>query len=304
MLKNDGARPTDAAPLNALRAFEAAASSGSFSAASRRLGVGQSTISRHISTLEDWLGVPLFSRTSSSSELTSHGRELSKTTRACFGDLDVVLADLRRVHEHAGRVSVDVSVTFAVLWLLPRLDDFTIRHGDLDVRVVTRAESAAPAQDADVVVNFGRPDLDAGDAVVFPERLIVIRSPNHRLRSEHLTLDSLAAERLLGLDGPTHQDDWLTIFDSPPPVMSGRYASYAVYLQAVLEGHGIGLGWRPLIDQHLDDGRLVEVGRWDVTTERAYYVPAARTPNLDAQRFAAWLTTGPVPGRDAADFRQ
>lgn len=290
MLKRDGQNLVDHVPLNAVRAFNAAASSGSFSAAARQLGIGQSTISRHISTLEQWLGVALFSRTSSSSELTPDGRQLSQATQTCFSDLDEALNLLQRSRDNTNRVTVDVSVTFAALWLLPRLDEFTSQHPDADVRVVTRNDSAAPAQDADIVVSFGQPDSDRGDKVVTPERLVVIRSPRYAMGSDRITLSGLATERLLGLEGPTHHDDWLAIFGSAPPSISHSYTSYTVYLQAVLEGYGIGLGWRPLIDQHLDEGRLVEVGEWAVTTDRSYYVGAKRPSTTLVEEFATWLT--------------
>ncbi|MEO6571981.1 MAG: LysR substrate-binding domain-containing protein [Ilumatobacteraceae bacterium] len=290
MRKSDDQSFSDGVPLNAVRVFDAAAFSGSFSAAARRLGIGQSTISRHISTLERWLGVPLFSRTSSSSELTTEGRQLSQTTRTCFADLDQALGHLRRSRENLNRVTVDVSVTFAALWLLPRLDQFTSQYPDADIRVVTRNDSAAPAHDADIVVSFGHADGDIGDTPIAPERLVVIRSPRYDMRSDPATLISLATEHLLGLDGPTHHDDWLIFFGSAPPPVLSRYSSYTVYLQAVLEGHGIGLGWRPLIDQHLDDGRLIEVGDWDVTTERSYYISARRPSTPIVHAFANWLT--------------
>lgn len=290
MQKNDDKRFSDGVPLNAVRAFDAAAASGSFSAAARRLGIGQSTISRHISTLEHWLGVALFSRTSSSSELTADGRQLSQTTRTCFADLDQALGHLRRSRENVDRVIVDASITFASLWLLPRLDEFTNQHPDADVRVVTRNDSAAPAHDADIVVSFGFPDITVGDMPIAPERLVVIRSPRYNMRTGSTTLSSLATEHLLGLDGPTHHDDWLVFFDSAPPPILSRYSSYTVYLQAVLEGHGIGLGWRPLIDQHLNDGRLVEVGDWDVTTERSYHISGMRSSTPIAHALAEWLT--------------
>lgn len=290
MQKSDDRSFSDRVPLNAVRAFDAAASTGSFSAAARRLGIGQSTISRHISTLEQWLGVPLFSRTSSSSELTTDGRQLSRTTRTCFADLDQALGHLRRSRENINRVTVDVSVTFAALRLLPRLDEFTSQYPDADIRVVTRNDSAAPAQDADIVVSFGHSDGDLGDTSIAPERLVVIRSPRYNMRSDPTTLTDLATEHLLGLDGPTHSDDWLIFFDSAPPPVLSRYSSYTVYLQAVLEGHGIGLGWRPLIDQHLDDGRLIEVGDWDVTTTRSYYISSMRPSAPIVQALADWLT--------------
>jgi LysR family glycine cleavage system transcriptional activator len=185
---------------------------------------------------------------------------------------------------------VDVSVSFATLWLLPRLDDFTDRHPDIDVRVITRSDSAAPAQDADVVVGFGYPDLDRGDIVVVPEALVVICSPHYDAQPDDGTQRGLGTERLLGLDAPTHEDDWRRILGTDTPQITHRYSSYTVYLQAVLEGHGIGLGWRPLIDQHLRDGRLLQVGHWNLATDRSYFLESSRRANPLTSQFVDWLT--------------
>ena len=271
-------RPADAVPLNAVRAFDVAATSGSFSAAARRLDVGQSTISRHIATLEHWLNLQLFIRTSSTSELTAEGQQLHEATSRCFSNLDDALRVLQRASETANQLTVDVSVAFATLWLLPRLDDFLASHPDVDVRVVTHHEGALPSADADIVVEFGEADLTAEGVVeVVQERLVVIRSPRYEMATDRITKDGLQREQLLGLDSAVHHNDWATLLGRAPAAMHRSYSSYTVYLQAVLEGQGLGIGSRPLLDRHLHDGRLVTIGAWDTATDRSYFATRHRT---------------------------
>src|SRR3984885_2623602 len=111
-------------PLNALRAFEAAARRGSFVEAATDLNVTHWAVGKQIRLLEDWLGVPLFERRSRGVSLTDHGSDLLTDVSAALSRLTSATGRLRgpqSARRVSGIVRVNVLSSFALRWLLPRL---------------------------------------------------------------------------------------------------------------------------------------------------------------------------------------
>ena len=144
-------------PLNALRAFEAAARTGSFKQAAQELHVSQSAVSHQIAHLERVLGVKLFDRGARGVALTEPGRMYLPFLQQAFDSI----GDGTRLLTHATRediLTVRVYSTFAVRWLVSRLQRFQDRYRDLQVRLTTsQADAVFPDQDVDVAVMIGRP---------------------------------------------------------------------------------------------------------------------------------------------------
>src|SRR5713101_1519263 len=123
-------------PLNAVRAFEAAARYLSFSRAGEELHVTQGAVSRQIKALETYLGVPLFVRLARALELTEQGRRYLGSVREGF---DRIEEATRRIvgQPDAGVLTVNVLPTLAMRWLIPRLPRFTAAHAGIEVRMIT-----------------------------------------------------------------------------------------------------------------------------------------------------------------------
>src|ERR1700723_809224 len=152
-------------PLNAVRAFEAAARRASFTLAAAELGVTHGAISRQISLLEDWLGPPpLFRRLNRRVELTPEGEALLAEYAPA---LDRVALAARRHRERRGGkltrvLRVNALATFSLRWLLPRLTRFRHEHPDIEGRLTTANEPVdALAEEYDVVIRGG-PDTFHG----------------------------------------------------------------------------------------------------------------------------------------------
>ncbi|HUS25315.1 MAG TPA: LysR family transcriptional regulator, partial [Candidatus Binatia bacterium] len=127
------ARRPDLPALDLLRGFEAAARHLSFTRAAAELFRTQSAISRQVQALEQQLGVPLFQRRHRALLLTDEGQQLYQSAQQ-------VLRQLRDTVERiAGNrtrmLTVTTMVTFASLWLVPRLAQFRRLHPDIDVRI-------------------------------------------------------------------------------------------------------------------------------------------------------------------------
>ncbi|MFD1561860.1 LysR substrate-binding domain-containing protein [Paraburkholderia silviterrae] len=126
-------------PLNAVKAFEAAARLGGFTAAGEELFVSPGAISRHVANLESFLGITLFKRGHNEVRLTQEGSEyLAKVA----GALSAIEDASRRASAPSGTQSLHIHAlpTFAEFWLLPRLGAFRMAHPDARIQLTTSME--------------------------------------------------------------------------------------------------------------------------------------------------------------------
>lgn len=145
-------------PLNALRAFEASARHQSFKLAGNELHVTPGAISQQVKALEDVLGVQLFRRLHRSLQLTTAGEDYLPHIREAFRQISKATEEL--VPKQAMEaINLGVDPSFAVKWLIPRLDGFLDAHPTIEVRV-------QEAEDL-ISLNEGRVDL------------MILRGPRH-----------------------------------------------------------------------------------------------------------------------------
>jgi LysR family glycine cleavage system transcriptional activator len=136
-------------PLNALRAFEAAARHLSFSKAAEELNVTPAAISQQIRTLEDIAGVKLFRRLTRSLLLSDAGQVALTAVTEGLDRLEEGYRAMRR-QEEAGVLTVSVAPSLGAKWLVPRLEGFREKHPEFDIRIDA----------TDRVVDFQRGDVD------------------------------------------------------------------------------------------------------------------------------------------------
>jgi LysR family glycine cleavage system transcriptional activator len=120
-------------PLTALRAFEAAGRHESFKRGAAELAVTEAAISRQVRDLESSLGILLFSRDHRAVHLTDKGHDLLARVSMSFDAIDSALTMVAGLEQQS--ISVSVEPTFANLFLVPALGDFSQLHPDLDVRL-------------------------------------------------------------------------------------------------------------------------------------------------------------------------
>ena len=136
-------------PLNALRAFEAAARHLSFTRAAEELFVTQAAVSHQIKALEDWLGFKLFHRMGRGLRLSEEGQDYLPVLRDAFDTIAAATERLMRA-ESEQRLTMSTTDSFAAGWLVQRLKRFRTRHPEIDVRVTT----------TDTPVDFARSDVE------------------------------------------------------------------------------------------------------------------------------------------------
>jgi LysR family transcriptional regulator, glycine cleavage system transcriptional activator len=286
-------------PLNALRAFDAAARLGSFKDAAAELGVTHGAVSRHIRLLEDWLGPPLlFRRLNRRVALTPTGAALLAETGPA---LDRLAAAVERHQARGGRappavLRVNALATFSLRWLLPRLAWFREKHPEIEVRLSTSNESVdALSENYDLVIRGG-PDTFYGFTChpFLTERRMPVCSPALLERLPLAVVTDLAAHTLIHTSTlPRVWPDWLAAAGAPAlePVASLTLDHFYLTLQAALDGLGIAMGPTALVADDLAAGRLVAPFPQVTLPSRGYhaYLPDARAGDRAALAFCGWL---------------
>ena len=160
-------------PLNACRAFEAAARHGGFIGAADELHVTRGAISRHVKLLEDSLGVALFVRQAQGVRLTEAGRELTPVLTEAFG---MIARGAERIAADASELRVICPPGTSIRWLLPKLDDFRRAYPDIKLRLTTDfyPDGGFDSVDADIgfsVSNWPNRPKDIEHLTLFPVSL-------------------------------------------------------------------------------------------------------------------------------------
>ncbi|WP_299654853.1 LysR family transcriptional regulator [uncultured Jannaschia sp.] len=123
-------------PLRLLVTFDAVQRAGSMGLAAVELNVTRPAISQAIGSLEDWLGVPLFDRSSKPSQPTEAGERLARATRSGLGQIAAAIEEIRLGAGFADRhITVSCTIGMATYWLMPRLSGFYARFPDAMVSV-------------------------------------------------------------------------------------------------------------------------------------------------------------------------
>jgi LysR family transcriptional regulator, glycine cleavage system transcriptional activator len=284
--------PARIPPMQALRAFEAAARSGSLTKAAEALSVTHGAISHQIKALEHIVGVPLIERAGRGIRATDDGERLATRLRAALADIaDAIREAGERNNPRQLRVSVTPS--FAARWLLPRLGKFIARHRDIDLDV--RSSIALVdfrRDDADVAIRQGFggwPDVHAEH--ILSDTYFPVCSPRLAPRLPRVPAD-VARYTLLRAD----DEWWKPWFDAvgldwPEPSRGPIFNDSALMLQAAVEGQGIALARTSLLGNDLRNGLLVRLFDIDVPAPRRHYLvyPPRLAASPKLALFRAWL---------------
>jgi LysR family transcriptional regulator, glycine cleavage system transcriptional activator len=291
-------------PLNALRAFEAAARHLSLTKAALELHVTAGALSHQIRGLEELLGLKLFERRVRSIALTSAGKQLYPGLQTGFIQLRDAVAGLRDTGDERVLV-ISTSPGFTAKWLAPRLYRFSGAYPEIDARVSSSLSNANFTTDGvDVAVRNLSVDAvpDAGLVIekLFDLSLVPVCSPRliethgpfaapEALKGVPLIHDDSLANRV---ELPTWADWFKAAGVGGVDVSRGlRFNSADHALDATVEGAGVLLAHDMLAYDELRTGRLVMPFELTLRSGRAYAFVCARKrqdrPNVQA--FRTWL---------------
>ncbi len=288
-------------PLNALRAFEAAARHLSVTRAAGELNVTPAAVSHQVKALEDRLGVALFRRLNRALMLTDAGQLLLPGLRDGF---DRLAEAVHRVRAHGAGNTLTVSVppSFAAKWLVPRLDRLRAAHADIDIRLDATDQLVDFArEDVDVAVRYGAGDYP-GLRVdrLFTDEVIPVCSPRlleapHPLREPA----DLRWHTLLHVGWATDSEFWpdwrmwllAAGVRDVAPTQGPKFKQEGMVVQAALEGHGVALASSVLVADDIAAGRLVRPFELGLPMSFAYYLvcPEAAADQPKVAAFRAWI---------------
>jgi len=277
--------------LNGLKAFEAAARTGSFAEAAGELNVSPAAISRLVRLLEERLGVSLFERGANRLMLTEKGRAYQRGLTPLFDGISSLTAQVTSA-PRASALTVGIGPTFAVRWLIPRLGEFRAREPGVDVRITMGGAAADFADDWTCGVKLGAghwPGLVAEP--LFKAELTPVCAP--ALARKLKSPDDLDANAMLRVShSPGDWPLWLAAAGRADLRPQGpELGFYGQAMQAAADGVGVALGVTPYIDDDLAAGRLV--APFDLRTPKnvEWYLiyQAARRGEREFEAFRDWI---------------
>jgi LysR family glycine cleavage system transcriptional activator len=287
-------------PLNALRAFEVAARTGSYAAAAAELGLTHGAVSRHVATLEVWLGQTLFRR---------EGRRMVATPIAAMfaNEVGHAFDRVTRAAEACGRTAtrrilrVSTPTSFAMRWLIPRLDRFHAVYPQAEVIVSTVSTLYEDLRGGfDVAIRRGAP----GEGAWANHRAVPVLDDVDTLIASPALLERRPIRTAADIEGhvmlasETRAGDWVDWLDAAGLSHLAGYPRqtfdhFFVTRQAVEDGLGIGIGPLPMLTIDVCGGKLA-TPLPSIRVRRTGYVAlvpnhAHGLPALDA--FVRWLAS-------------
>lgn len=276
--------PEHLPPLNALRAFEKAGRHLNIARAAQDLGVSSGAISQQVHALEKWIGCRLFQR-------SNRGLSFTEAGAAYYDGVSKALDDIRLATHAIGRpeirkrLIISVTASFAMKFLLPRLAAFRDKWPDLDISVSTvELISEFNPSDGDVGIRYGLAhQASYWTREILRDELILVASPNLVDRREH---DNAVL----------HIEDYPLLMDRHPTVIQD-YPSWQEYLksqgvadtenltlreysqqwmviEAAINGEGVALAKRCLVQDDLAAGKLVTLSQEELRLKSGYYMLA------------------------------
>ncbi len=288
----------DLPPLNALRVFDVTGRLESITNAADKLCVTPAAVSRQIRLLESHLGMQLFHRQHRRIVLTSAGLEY-------HADISKLFAGLHRATEaltaHAENKTFIIKAphSVAIRWLLPRLAGFHRTYPDIDVEVITSVmppDFESENIDAAICMGNGRwKNLLSYKLMV--HELVPVCTPEKGKRLRNPA--DLEGEILLHTTSrPDYWRIWLRAAGVPhlESIRSMHYQASALTYEAALEGYGIAISQKAMVQKELDDGRLVMPFKLgvDLGDESYYFVLPSATytrRSLAQHQFRSWIAS-------------
>jgi LysR family glycine cleavage system transcriptional activator len=270
-------------PLNALRAFEAAARLGGFKAAALELAVTPGAVAQHVKSLESWAGAALFERMSQGVRLTALGAAVAEDFSAAFDRLGAAMIRLR-ADAGPGQIRIAVLPSIAQLWLSRHLPAVRAIAGDTGISITALDYPPNLMREPyDLSIFFDQDGIPGYRTDVCQDRIFPVCAPAVAARLK--TPADLSGEVFLhDSRWQLHWQHWLSIalpearIDSSGPTFS----LYSLALQEAQNGAGVLIGHQPLVESSLEDGSLVAPFTEVVELPSRLVIATSYTPRPDS----------------------
>lgn len=295
-------------PLNSVKAFDAVVRHGSISEASRILCVSQSAVSRHIAKLEDFMGTKLLIRGKLGTVVTKEGEAFFEQVSHSLNSILDVTTKLRAAQSGITVIKISSLSSFALKWLVPRLNVFRSAHPEivLDVSVSDERPDFAQSQIDCAIISEADHSLIKNDDVLFDEELVVVAAPSllNATTNDKLHSNILAAELVTQNDirqfslihTSTRPEVWGMLFeqlgwDSKESSLGLSFQDFYISIAACVAGSGVAFVPSFLVRDELANGVLVQLLETRIASGKSYRLAVSkkRKNNASVLALQEWL---------------
>ncbi|MCE8038347.1 transcriptional regulator GcvA [Halomonas sp. MCCC 1A11062] len=282
--------------LAGLQCFEAAARHLSFTRAADELSLTQSAVSKQVAQLESILEHPLFRRIRRRLHLTPEGAIYLGEARKILAQLEMSTRYMQSYGGEADVLNVATLPTFGARWLIPRLNGFRFRHPSINLNISNRVEPFDMQQErVEVAFFFGHGAWPKAECIkLLKEEMVPVCSPQALAGMK--VEEPLALTRLVLLQSATRPEAWHDWFDAQGQYTEHsyhgpRFDTFYMALRAAQAGCGVALVPRFLVDEEIDEGKLVVPWPFSLKSRDAYYMayPEHMAELYKVRAFIDWI---------------
>ena len=293
-------------PLNAVKAFDAVVRHGSISEASRILCVSQSAVSRHITNLEEFLDCKLLSRSKLGTVCTEQGQEFFDQINHSLNTILNVTNKIRATQSGINIVKVSSLSSFALRWLVPRLNQFQVIHPDivLDISISDKRPDFEISQIDCAIVSEPEHISAKHDHILFKEELVVVASPL-LIKDQKISEKEIINTHPL-IHTSSRAELWenlLKHYEFATNTKSNlglSFQDFYISIAACVAGSGVALVPSFLIRKELEDGSLIQCLKPEISSGKSYQlaISAFKSTNPSVLALQNWLIDETASERD------
>jgi LysR family glycine cleavage system transcriptional activator len=298
--------PLSLPPLNALRAFEAAARTGSYVAAAEELGVSPAAVSQQVRNLEEFLGKQLFTRFNNRVSLTDAGQAIFVGASDALQSISALTEQVMSGGTRS-RLVISVITSVAERWLEPRLAAFALKEKALRVDLRVEADPVDFARhNIDLRICYGTNVYPEMSAIrLFHDAVLPLCSPGYLERNRNARecgMEAVPDDDLIHITwGPSFvsHPTWHTWFaksgiERPNDSKGHQVGMSGLALDLARDGVGVVLGQKVMAGGDLAAGRLVALSEIAIELGHPYCLvyPRSKARKLGLQTLVDWLVAG------------
>ena len=275
--------------LNAVKAFEAAARLGSVKAAASALGVTSSAISHQVRQLEEEIGKRLFTRRNNAIELTREGHRLFEQVGPA---LRLIARATEAIRIDANIVALNVTTSFAQLWLIPRLADFRNRHPRIAIEMATARRPIVLDDSVEMTISYSPHGPPVSGAVELLKDFALPMAAAGFSQDKAGQARNILAVPLI--TSTPDDSDW-RVWTAENNIefaqlrVAYRFDTDCAAIAACRAGLGVALVPTEIGRLEIESGRLVPFGTFRQQCFGSYWLATAPRLRRPAQIFVNWL---------------
>ncbi|RTM09715.1 MAG: LysR family transcriptional regulator [Hyphomicrobiales bacterium] len=277
-----------------LRAFEAAGRTGSMRKAANDIGISHTVVSRHVRSLEAWIGWKLLAAGPRGVALTPEGESLYGATSVAFQSIANISAQLR-AKAGVDELQIWCFPGLATRWLIPRFDEVraVVSSGEVLLRAIDQMPDFSRGE-ADIMIGFGdfKRLPDRAIPLLEPRMFPVVSAAWLARNGVPSSIEDLTRLPLIHEESYAQWTSWFMQagVKLDRPLKGPRLWDANLGFDAALAGQGVALTSNLMVADEISQRQLVELFETDIRVGGYYLVTAPNAADERIDRFRAWIT--------------